>query len=719
MSPLPRRRGDWRVWLPVVLFSLVLVILARRPTTVSAYSLLGPRWLDGYTVNFYLRLGGGPLSDGSPDFNSSFSQAASLWNNYLSRGVNILPHVLATTQPGQFNDGENGAFFSPDVYGQGWGSGIAATVYNQTSGIFGETDILFNSARSWDAYRGPLPAPVVSFDLRRVAIHELGHALGLDHPDQAVPPQNVVAIMNSRISDIDVMQADDIAGILWLYGSPSPTPTPTPRPTPTITPTPSITPTPTPTPFGFQTPTPTITPTPTVTPTPSPTPTPTPTPQPLTGAVLHFYTTPRYYYFGGKDTTLQGPNYPAIFYIGLLPGANLSTPQIQFPIVQFTGMPPADAVYPISTNWNLWMGHGDGSRLTVGTYSNLVAFPPPTPQVPSPDIFALGFDGINPQNYTRGTLTVRDISYTGNTLDRLAVDFHLEYNISPGVWFQNYGEFRYNSSIPMAPSRLVNVSTRLRTGTGANVAISGFIVEGTELKKFIVDALGPYISQSVPNTSRDIRLSLFDSHGALIAKVDTHNGIIVAQASYSPVWTSMSANGLIPSEWSGEPVIMATLPPGAYTAIGESLDPADGGVILMEVYDMAAGSPSQPVNLSTRGYVGTADEVMIGGFIVAGPSPHRFAVRAIGPSLANFQVPGVLADPILELHDSTGAIIAQNDNWQDTQAAEIAASGHAPTQAAESAIVITLPPGAYTAIVRGKNGATGVGLVEVFDLGPP
>jgi len=143
------------------------------------------------------------------------------------------------------------------------------------------------------------------------------------------------------------------------------------------------------------------------------------------------------------------------------------------------------------------------------------------------------------------------------------------------------------------------------------------------------------------------------------------------------------------------------------------------------VYDLSPAPNSLLGNISTRSFVQTGDNVMIGGVIVQGTQPRRVIVRAIGPELTQYGVPNPLADPTLELHDSTGALIASNDNWQHTiiggiitsdQVAAIRASGHAPRDPRESAIIATLPPGNYTAIVRGINNTTGVALVEVYDL---
>ena len=149
----------------------------------------------------------------------------------------------------------------------------------------------------------------------------------------------------------------------------------------------------------------------------------------------------------------------------------------------------------------------------------------------------------------------------------------------------------------------------------------------------------------------------------------------------------------------------------------------------MEVYDLSPGttSPSIPANISTRSFVQTGDNVMIGGFIVQGAGSKRVIVRAIGPELGAppYDIPNALANPTLELHDGTGALIASNDNWRTTiiggiitsdQVRDIRSSGYAPRDGRESAIIANLLPGSYTGIVRGKNIITGVALVEVYDL---
>ena len=173
-----------------------------------------------------------------------------------------------------------------------------------------------------------------------------------------------------------------------------------------------------------------------------------------------------------------------------------------------------------------------------------------------------------------------------------------------------------------------------------------------------------------------------------------------------------------------ESVIIATLPAGNYTAIVHGVNNTTG-VALVEVYHLAPEISSILGNISTRSSVQTGDNVMIGGFILEGVQPKRVIVRAIGPELTQYGVPNALADPTLELHNGTGALIASNNNWQHTiiggiitanQVDEITASGLPPADGRESAIVAELPAGNYTAIVRGVNNTTGVALVEVYDL---
>ena len=248
---------------------------------------------------------------------------------------------------------------------------------------------------------------------------------------------------------------------------------------------------------------------------------------------------------------------------------------------------------------------------------------------------------------------------------------------------------------------LANISTRLPVGTSDNVLIAGFIITGTQPKKIIVRGLGPLLP--VSENLSDPTLELHDSSGALVASNDN--------------WRDAQEEGLkattIPPNNDYESAIVKSLNPGAYTAILAGKG-ATTGVGLVEVYDLDLTVDSKLANISTRGFVGQDDNVLIGGAIVLGSGTTTVIFRALGPSLVS--VAKALQDPTLELHDGQGVLIASNDNWQDSQADAIRATTIPPTDPREAAIVRQLTPGAYTAIVRGKNNTTGVALIEAYQI---
>jgi hypothetical protein len=216
-------------------------------------------------------------------------------------------------------------------------------------------------------------------------------------------------------------------------------------------------------------------------------------------------------------------------------------------------------------------------------------------------------------------------------------------------------------------------------------------------------------------------LDLYDSTGAWIASNDNWQTTIIGGIITGNQVSDIQNSGYAPTD-PRESAIIATLPPGNYTGIVRGKNNTTG-VALVEVYDFSPETNSIFGNISNRSFVQTDDNVMIEGFTVAGTK--KVIVRAVGPELTQYLVPNALANPTLELHDSTGALIASNDNWQVTiiggiittdQYPDIVNSGHAPADGSESAIIATLPPGNYTAIVRGVNNTTGVALAEVYDL---
>ncbi len=471
------RRRALRLWSVCAAF-LLLALPAR------AYVLEGKSWTKDRTVLMQLSLGGNRiLSDGATSFNQVAQDALNIWNPYLAH-LKFAAVVDSPVPPGEYDD-EMSVFFSSTIFGDTFGTDtLAVTLLSSRGSVMEETDTLFNTAFTWDSYRGPLRQEE---DFRRVAIHEFGHTLGLDHPDQG--HQVVAAIMNSRVSDIEVPQADDIAGVQSLYAS--------------------------------------------------------------------------------------GPDYQT---------------------------------------WN---------------------------------------------------------------------------------------------DAPV----LRNISTRASVGTGDNVLIGGFIIQGSQAASVILRAVGYSLREAgIANALQDPIITVYDANHKVVATNDDWITGVNAQtiASYQ----------FDPSN-SVESALYLTLLPGSYTAIvqgySDSHTPAGTGVALFELYDLHTTS-ARAGNVSSRGQVLAGDGVMIGGFIVGGSAAKEVIVRALGPSLTDAGVNGALADPTLTLYDGNGNILQANDDWQQSpDAATISARGHAPDKPKESAIVATVAPGSYTAIVRGANNTTGIGLVEVFD----
>ena len=273
----------------------------------------------------------------------------------------------------------------------------------------------------------------------------------------------------------------------------------------------------------------------------------------------------------------------------------------------------------------------------------------------------------------------------------------------------NSGQVFRVSAVPAQP---LNISVRSRVGTGTDVLISGFINSGTAPKKVILRALGPSLQSSgVTDFLADPTLELHANDGALITSNNNWKENSAADQ------LDITNNQLAPSS-DLESAIVRTIQPGTYTAIVKGQN--DGtGVGLLEVYDVERTSASRLANISGRALVLTQTNVLISGFIVGNNiGAGKLIIRGLGPSLAQAGVNNPLLDPTLAVHDSQGTPIITNDNWQEntSQAAQVSAAGLAPSNPLESAVATSLLPGNYTAVIAGKNGGTGVGLVEVYNL---
>ena len=263
------------------------------------------------------------------------------------------------------------------------------------------------------------------------------------------------------------------------------------------------------------------------------------------------------------------------------------------------------------------------------------------------------------------------------------------------------------SEFSQSIGQLLNISTRLRVRTGQNVLIGGFIVVGSDPKRVLLRGIGPSLaSRGISDGLQDPTLELVDGNGQSLAVNDNWKDTQRA---------AIEATGIPPGD-DREPAIIRTVPAGtsAYTAVVRGKGDATG-VALVEAYDLDQAANSELANVSTRGFVETGNGVLIGGFI-AGNGVVKVIVRALGPALTSSGVTAPLQDPVLDVRDANGTLTLSNDSWRSTQEAAIQATGIPPSNNAEAAIVATLPPGPYTAVVSGKNGTTGVALVEVFAL---
>ena len=394
-------------------------------------------------------------------------------------------------------------------------------------------------------------------------------------------------------------------------------------------------------------------------------------------------------------------------------------------------------------------GNGDDNALTIGdpTFTPLGApasnltgpnFTPPFPAYPSGHA---GFGGALFQTLRRYYHT-DDIAFTftsdefdGKTIDnagkvrdlkprsftnlsqaeeengqsRIYLGIHWAFDKTEGIaQGRKVADYVYDNAFAGKQSCLLNLSTRMRVLTGESVLISGFIITGTDPKRIALRAMGPSLANAaLSGLLADPVLELRAADGSIIATND--NWQTDAAAS------ELTTKGVAPAN-DQEAATIQTLAPGAYTATVRGQNNSTG-MGLIELYDLSPAANSLVANVSTRGFVNTGDDVLIGGFIVGPGSSGKVVVRALGPSLNNAGISTALVDPLLEVHDSNGALMKMNDSWQaNANANEIQSAGLAPGNANEAAILSPLTPGQYTAIVRGPGSSTGVALVEAYNL---
>lgn len=307
--------------------------------------------------------------------------------------------------------------------------------------------------------------------------------------------------------------------------------------------------------------------------------------------------------------------------------------------------------------------------------------------------------------------------------DGMPDSFEIEHGLDPladdgaadkdGDGLSNLAEFDLGSNPDDAndpntntgTATLVNISTRGQVRLGDEVMIGGLVIAGDAPMTVLVRARGPGLADfGVPGVLPDPRVSLFLGPDQIGSNDD---------------WQSAGNSGDIPASLrptnDKASAILVTLEPGAYTAIVEGVG-GTTGVGIVEVFEVTATGTAHLVNISTRGFVGDGDDVLIGGLIISGDRPKTIAVTGRGPSLAAFGVPNTLDDPQLSLYDQAGNLLESNDSWQATSRVNDIPAFVSLTDGREAVIVRTVEPGAYTAILSGVGGTSGTGIVEVFEV---
>lgn len=541
----------------------------------------------------HLQLGPAPaaLSDGAPGWGAVAEAALNDWNAQIARSrfTVVRDSAAARAEGNRINN----VFFDSTIYGDAFGSGVlAVTLTFRNSRNTTEADVIFNANRAWDSYRGPLRRNTMDF--RRVALHEFGHALGLDHPDEASPAQAVSAVMNSIVSSVETLRPDDIAGAKALYDTSAPNASP-----PTIVAQPAG--------RSVQ----------------------------VTGS----YT---------LNVTATGTGPLAYSWRFRAPGASASEPLLL----------------------------ADGPSYTIGS--------------------------VQPAD--AGVYTVAVSNTSGTVTSNSAV-----LEVTPIATTPN--------------TTLANISTRGTAGTNANVLTAGLVIGGTTAKNVVVRAVGPALANfGVTGRLGDPELRILDRDGRVVAHNDNWQaGPAVEQlaAAFARVGAFEFPSG------SRDAALLVSLPPGNYTAQVGGVGGTEG-VALVEVYDAdpdaAAARSRRLLNIATRGRVGQGEDVLIAGLVVTGPGPRTYLIRGVGPTLASFGVPGALDDPFLEIYRGE-TLLRENDDWDSPSHAQPALSeaagriGAFPLQVRrDSAMLVTLQPGSYTAKLSGFEGSTGVGLIEIYEV---
>ncbi len=684
---------------------------------LRAFNPSGQRWSPG-TVPMHLQLGpsAAPLSDGSASWGASAEAALLDWNRNLTAVQFTV--TRDSTAPVTRRNGFNNVFFSSTVYGDTWDDRTLAVtlhVYDPRTQRYAEADVVFNSNVRWDSYRGPLrnvggAGGEVLNDFRRVALHEFGHVLGLNHPDDV--GQNVPAVMNARTSGTDALTADDIAGGRAIYDDPN-------APKVALLSMTGVS-------YGRE--------------------------SLPNGTIVNISMTAASIRNEGEGTSnalrLELWGMPEPYIANLPPGSvNLVTIPLEgtlAPGAAFTNVSvkapfnrPPDGSYYLAMVLTEFTG-GSGSGYTVrfaATFGEpLTLGNPAAPAISRQPVNTSVLAGSS-ATFTVGATGQLPLAYQWRKDGTAIAGATSPSLVLSGVQAANAGAYSVvitNSlgtvtSEPARlilgnaadPGRLVNMSIRTTAGTGDATLIVGVGIGGggtTGTKPVLLRAVGPTLAAfGVGGALTDTVMSVFQGSATVATNDD---------------WAGGFAFGSVGAfDFAGSPVRDSALYNPAFASGAYSIQIAGKGgatgVALAEIYDATPNGTQtrttpRLVNVSARTNVGTGDNILIAGFVVGGTTPVRVLVRAVGPTLGVFGVGGVLADPRLAI-TSGGTVVASNDNWggsADLAAAfsSVGAFALSPATSLDAAVIATLAPGSYTAQISGANAGTGVALVEVYEL---
>ncbi len=679
------------------LLRVLLLFLCAMTAAVRGYVLTGWHWTSP-TTTMQLQLGAnsGTLIDGLTSWNAVAEDALTIWNNNISAlHFNVVRDSTAARAEG---NRINNVFFSADIYGEAWGSGVlAVTLTYAARNATSETDVLFNNRLSWNSYRGALRysnTGVPIYDFHRVALHEFGHVLGLDHPDEN--GQIVSALMNSRVSSIDAPTTDDLNGAHVLYGTPATAPA-------ALAPTITVQPTSVAVTVG-QSASLSVTASGTGT----------LVYQWLKGGTVVTGATAARLSFAAATASDAGA-YAVVVANGV--GSIMSSsvtltvnpapappPVITTPPATSTPVPPststpAATAAPTITATPVAQTVASGERATLSVVATGTG----------PFSYQWLKDGAEISGATSATLALDAARPTDTGVYSVRVSNAAGSTTTAGA------------TLTVKFSRLVNLSTRGFVPPGGALT-PGFFVRGTKTKPLLIRAVGPTLSLfGVGSALAEAKLDVIaQSSSAVVVSNNAWGGSALLREGFASV-------GAFPlAADSKDAAVETNLSPAAYTVRVTTGDAISSGVTLAEIYDAepVTATGAQLVNVSTLGFVGSGDKILTAGFAIAGNAPKRLLIRAVGPGLAPFGVTGLLPNPQLGLVPLGGTEpLATNDDWPDlvnVRAAFTSAGAFALTPGSkDAALVITLEPGAYTVIVSDVSGsASGNALVEIYDLDP-